>query len=90
MGLYSNLVNTLGGTPASAGVEPQATQDSGPSVSEVETVPAAPAPIAVGDTVLWKSFPLTVVSINAEGHIECSSLQWHITVGDATDLQKVV
>jgi hypothetical protein len=86
MGLYSNLVNTLGGTP----VEPQATQDSGPSVSEVETVPAAPAPIAVGDAVLWKGFPLTVVAISAEGHIECSSLQWHITVGDATNLQKVV
>ena len=78
MGLYSNP----------APLDPV----GGPSVPEVETpvVLAAPTPIAVGDTVLWKSFPLTVVSINADGHIECSSLQWHITVGDATDLQKVV
>lgn len=78
MGLYSNL------TP----LDPT----TGPSVPEVESpaVSAEPTALAVGDSVLWKGFVLTVLELRPDGCIRAGSQQWHVTVSDPAMLEKAV
>lgn len=72
MGLYSNP------TPL----------DAGPSVPEVEQpvapVDTTPAALAVGDTVIWKGFPVEVVAIGADGSLQLHGGCWFVTVSDAS------
>ena len=78
MGLYSNP----------APLDPT----TGPSVPEVESpvVQLEPTPLAVGDSVIWKGFVLTVLELRSDGCIRAGSQQWHVTVSDPSLLQKAV
>ena len=44
---------------------------------------------AVGDKVLWKGIPLTVVGVKPNGYIECSSPTMLVTVDTHDQLEKV-